>query len=308
LKESTKPDYIKRLSDLGERLQKRAIIIKSVREFFLQKGFLEIETPLILDSPLPEAHIEAISAEKSFLRTSHEPLMKACLSAGYGKIFEIGPCFRKEEIGRLHREEFTMLEWYQAGASSSDLIVFTKELLTSVAKKSIGNTKFRYGSNDIDLSSEWEIITIKEAFAKFAGCDVNDSISKDQFEIDLIEKIEPKLPKDRPCIIKDYPAKYRAYAKLNDKDLSTADRWELYIAGIELANTYSELDNSDEIKKIMTETKIMRKNTKMREYSSNFAFDGALSAGIPKSAGSAMGIDRFVMLLTDAKSIEEVKI
>jgi lysyl-tRNA synthetase class 2 len=282
--------------------------MRALRDFFQEEGFLEIETPILLDSPLAEAHIEALKAENGFLRTSHEPMMKACLAAAYDKIFEIGPCFRKEEIGRFHREEFTMLEWYQTAASSDDLITFTKKLFLKVAVATVGKTVIQFGHYQVDLSCDWEIIYLKDAFAKFAGIDIYDSIAKDRFEIDLIEKIEVNLPKDRPCILRGYPAEFRAYAKLDANDPSIADRWELYIAGFELANAYGELNDKIEMNKIISESFKKRKKMNMREYVRNQVFDDAIACGIPDSAGCALGLDRLLMFLTDAQTIDDSKI
>ncbi len=307
-KESTKPDSIRRIEGLKRVLLKRSLLIGSIRSFLMERGFLELETPLLLDSPLPEAHIEAISTENGFLRTSHEPLLKACLAAGYDRIFEIGPCFRREEKGRLHREEFTMLEWYQAGASSADLIPFTKDLLVRAAKTTTGATRIKYGGTSIALDGEWEIIPLKKAFAKFAGVDMADSVGKNRFEMDLVERIEPALPKDRPCVLTGYPAEFRAYANLSASDPSVADRWELYVAGIEIANTYSELDDSCEIRRVMNDTAEKRASMGMKKYRECKIFEDAVSAGIPRSAGCAMGMDRLMMILSDARSLDEVKI
>ncbi len=307
-KESTKPDSIRRIEGLKRVLLKRSLLISSIRSFLMERRFLELETPLLLDSPLPEPHIEAISAENGFLRTSHEPLLKACLAAGYDRIFEIGPCFRQEEKGRLHREEFTMLEWYQAGASSADLIPFTKDLLVRAAETTTGSTVIKHGGTSIDLDGEWEIIPLKKAFAEFAGADMADSVGKNRFEMDLVDRIEPALPKDRPCVLTGYPAEFRAYANLSASDPSVADRWELYIAGIEIANTYSELDDIPEIRRVMNDAAEKRASMGMKKYQECKIFEDAISAGIPRSAGCAMGIDRLMMILSDARSLDEVKI
>lgn len=302
------PSQIQRIAKLKAILQKRATLLSAIREFFKNESFLELETPVLLDAPLPESHIEAISAENGILRTSHEAYLKACLAAGYDKIFEIGSCFRKEEIGRYHREEFTMLEWYQTGAKSEDLIPFTKKLIIHCARAINCETKIIRNEKIIELDCVWEIISLKDAFAKFADHSMEYSVINACFEKDLIEKIEPKLPSDKPCILKDYPAKFRAYSKLKDDDSSICDRWELYIGGIEIANTYTECTDECEIRKLIAQFSEERKNAGMKNFECSKTFLEAIEAGIPASAGSALGIDRLLMLLSSAKSIEDVKI
>jgi lysyl-tRNA synthetase class 2 len=299
---------IRRLSKLKERIVLRSRIIGAVRNFFIENSFLEVETPLRDKSPLPEVNIEALCSENLFLRTSPEPYLKALLSAGYEKIFEIGPCFRKNESGRLHREEFTMLEWYQAGASSRDLIPFTKKMLLHAAKKTTGTTKIQYKDRLIDLDAEWEIVKLKDAFAKFAGRSLAESTNGNFFELDLLEKIEPNLPNDRPVILSGYPAKFRAYSALSADDPEIADRWELYIGGMEIANTCTELVEKGAIEETLRIFADERKSKGMKEYPENQIFRDAVAAGIPKSAGCALGLDRLVMLLTNSHSIEDIKI
>ncbi len=306
--ESIRHDAVSRLTRLKPVLLKRNKLISAIRDFFSQRSFVELETPIILDAPMPEPNIEAISAEKGILRTSHEPYLKACLAAGYDKIFEIGACFRKEEKGRLHREEFTMLEYYQKNASSDTLIPLTKQLITHCALAVNNSTIINYNGKSIQLDSEWELISLKDAFAKFAGYSVGESIANNKFEVDMVEKIEPNFPENKPCIVRDYPEKFRAYSKLRDETAATADRWELYIGGIEIANTYTELTDKCEIRKLINNFREQRRKSKMKDYPCCEVFMQAVDVGIPPSAGTAMGIDRLLILLTSSKSIEEVKI
>ncbi|HPO91072.1 MAG TPA: hypothetical protein P5105_03335 [Victivallales bacterium] len=307
-KESTRLNSIQRLAKLKPVIQRRNKLLHSIRKFFTKESFIEIETPVIIDAPLPEPNIEAISTDNGFLRTSPEAMLKACLAAGYEKIFEIGPCFRKEERGRLHREEFSMLEWYQVNVDSTQLISFTKNLLIHCAVELNGHSKINYLDKTVDLNSDWEIISLKDAFAKFANLTLEESVGKNRFELDLLDKIEPNLPQNKPIIITDYPAKFRAFAKLKDSDNTLADRWELYIAGVEISNTYSELVEPCEIRKLISQFQQERKKLKMKDYPLPAIFMEAIKAGIPKSAGSALGIDRLLMLLTSSNSIEDVKI
>jgi len=279
------------------------LIIALLKSFFVAKGFCEVKTPSVIRFPFPEPHINAVSADNGFYRTSPELHMKILLSEGHKKIFEIGPCRRKDEIGRLHREEFTMLEWYETGADYNDLIEFTKEMLLYVNREAVGSSKIVFNGHIIDIELPWEIISIREAFANFANMTPEDALRDGKFEEVLTAQIEPQLPENRPVILKDYPAELAALAKLNEYDKSLAERWELYIGGIEISNTYTELTDPGEHDRRFAKFANQRKEAGSPEYPVDPLFLKALKKGIPKSAGCALGVDRLIMILTNADSI-----
>ncbi|NOY75118.1 MAG: EF-P lysine aminoacylase GenX [Kiritimatiellaeota bacterium] len=269
----------------------------AVRDFFRAKGFNEVATPIIAPAPIPEPTIEAFRAGNGFLRTSPEPQMKTLLANGAERIFQIGSCFRKNEKGRLHREEFTMLEWYEKDAEYLNLVPFARALLVFVAENTIGTTEISVAGTIVDLDSDWTVMTVAEAFAEFAAIDIETAVAEDRFEDVLVEEIEPALPRETPVILKDYPAKSAALAKIADGVPPTAERWELYIGGVELANTYTELTDFDEHKRRFARFAAERAELGMTDYPEDRVFMDALCSGLPDCAGCALGMDRLVMLL-----------
>ena len=278
-------------------------LVDSIKRFFLAKGFTEVKTPLVIASPFPEPHIDAVLVDGGYFRTSPELHMKILLAEGQQKIFEIGPCRRKNETGRLHREEFTMLEWYETGADYNDLIEFTRELLLYVCRDTTGLTKVQFNGNELDFASSLEIFTLSELFARFANITPEEALQKSLFEEILTDKIEPQLPVEKPVILKDYPAELAALAKLKEDDKSISERWELYLAGIEIANTYTELTNSEEHFSRFAHFANQRREAGSPEYPLDPQFLKALKKGIPDSAGCALGVDRLYMILSGATSI-----
>ena len=298
-------ENILRLSSLRPRIEQRAEIVFAVREFFRRSGFTEVTTPVRISAPAPELHINAIQSGDSFLRTSPELEMKCMLAAGYGKIFQIGPCFRKNEIGRLHREEFTMLEWYEAGADCHKLIPFTREMLEFVSRKVSGKSECLFNGASIDFGKH-EIISLASAFAKFAKKDLLEIADDGRFEEILVDMVEPALPKGLPVFLYGYPAKFAALSKLSKDNSGFAERWELYLGGIEIANAYSELVDKDEQLRRFEEALLKKKEAGETVYPENRLFTEALEHGIPECAGCALGLDRLVMVLAGSESLDQV--
>ena len=299
---SAKLEDISIISSIRPRIEQRAEIVFAVRDFFRASGFTEVTTPVRVLAPAPELHINAIKSGNFFLRTSPELEMKCMLAAGYEKIFQIGPCFRENEIGRLHREEFTMLEWYEAGADCRKLITFTREMLESVSRAVFQKSECLFNGIPIDFAKH-EVLSLASAFAKFAGQDLLKIVDDGKFEEILLAKVEPSLPKDRPVFLSGYPAKFAALSKLNKENPEFAERWELYLGGIEIANAYSELVDKDEQLKRFENALLNKKEAGETVYPENTLFIEALEHGIPECAGCALGLDRLVMVLTGAASI-----
>ncbi|MCK5843251.1 MAG: hypothetical protein KAG97_01005 [Victivallales bacterium] len=275
-----------------------------VRVFFRERGFVETITPVIVPAPIPEPTIEAFRVADGFLRTSPEPQMKILLSEGAEKIFQIGPCFRKNEKGRLHGEEFTMLEWYERGADYLKVMEFTREMLSFVAWKTIGSPHLpSRAAGNPELNAEWEVMTVAEAFARFADVDVDVAVASGRFEEILIDKVESSLSKERPVVLMDYPAELAALAKVRSTFPPVAERWELYVGGVELANTYTELTDFEEHKRRFTKFAAERAESGMTIYPEDTEFMNAVRSGLPECAGCALGMDRLVMLLNGDESI-----
>jgi lysyl-tRNA synthetase class 2 len=275
-----------------------------IRSFFHDHSFEEVFTPVLIPAPVPEQHIEFFRVGNAFMRPSPEIEMKIMLAEGKKKIFQIGPCFRKGENGRIHKEEFTMLEWYEAEADYMNLIDFTKEMLLNLSENINGTTSFVYQGRTIKLDSDWLIITVDEAFAKFAETTPEEALERGVFDQLLVEKVEPAIALSGvPVILKDYPAELAALAKLKKENQKVAERWELYIAGIELANTYTELTDCQENKKRFAKFAEERKLNRLSAIPVNDKFFTALEKGMPESSGCALGVDRLAMIFNDTKSI-----
>lgn len=281
-------------------------VCRSIRRYFHGKGFIEVQTPVCLDTPALEDFIDAQPCGDKYLRTSPELHMKRMLCAGASRIFQIGPCFRKGEKGRLHNPEFTMLEWYRTEAGYMDILLDTRELLTGVVKETTGGGVIKYGDTSIDIAGPWDCLSVSEAFLMHAGWDPLKAFDQDRFDLDLISKVEPGLPKDKPVVLKDYPAEAAALSLISDNPVRHAERFEIYIGGLELANAFSELTDAAEQRKRFMKCAEFRAGKGMPVYPLDEKFLHALEGGMPRSAGIALGLDRFLMLLADADDISEV--
>jgi elongation factor P--(R)-beta-lysine ligase len=283
-------------------LKKRSKLLKLVRDFFYEQDFVEVETPVRIPAPALETHIDAPASGRAWLRTSPELFIKRLLVAGCEQVFEMGPCFREAECGRRHNPEFTMLEWYRLHADYLDILRDTEQLVLRVLPN-----PFLYQGNWIDLSTPWPRITVREAFLKWAGWDPTLQWNPDRFDEDLVAKVEPCLPQDRPCVLIDYPAQAAALARLKHEDPSVAERWEVYIGGLELANAYSELCDPAAQRKRFEYAAEERRHLGKAVYPMDEAFLSDLALGLPPCGGIALGVDRLVMLACDMADIAQVR-
>jgi elongation factor P--(R)-beta-lysine ligase len=293
-----------RLSRIKPRLECRAKILDGIRAFFYIEGFLEVDTPVRVPAIAPEQFIDPYTSERWFLSTSPELQMKRLLSAGYDKIFQICHCFRKGESGRHHNPEFTMLEWYRAGTDYAKIIEDTERLILSLAPKSGSGTALTYQKHKIDLSLPWPEITVREAYTRWAGWDPWLNFEGQRFDDDMVDKIIPHFPHDRPMVIKDYPAECASLARLKPGYPPVAERAEIFIGGLEIANGYSELnDPMEQEKRFRSEMEQMKLTGKPAIRPDKFL---RAIARMPDCTGIALGIDRLVMLFCDTDSIDDV--
>ena len=298
-------DYNFSLSRKSQTLHERAKLIQCIRLFFINNDFLEVETSLRIPSPAPEEHIEAITSGDWFLQTSPELCMKRLLAAGYPRIFQISKCFRAAERGRKHLPEFTMLEWYAAGFDYHQLMDQCEALLIAAFKDRGRNQDVVWQNKKINIASPWEKITVADAFFRYAPITLNEALVQDKFDEIMVESIEPRLGLERPTFIYDYPAKLAALAKIKMNDPTVAERFELYIGGLELANGFSELANASEQRQRFEEALKLRSAKNWARYEMPEKFLQSLDA-LPPCAGIALGIDRLVMIITDTANIDEV--
>ncbi len=288
----------------------RAALFRFIREYFAGQEFLEVDTPLRLPVIIPEAHILPVSADGSFLQTSPELCMKRLLARGCEKIFQICPCFRKDERGRNHQEEFTMLEWYRVGGDYNDLMNDCSRLLhhvVSAMNDFLADAGFTVSSpllrGEIDVMKA-ERITVSDAFDRFGSTPVDKALNDDSFEEQLVEHIEPELGLTCPAFLCDYPVEHASLARVKTDNPEVAERFELYISGLELANGFTELtDPLEQRLRFEEEIKAMTGAGERSGMPEKFLED---LNSINKAAGIALGVDRLLMLLLGKADIADV--
>jgi lysyl-tRNA synthetase class 2 len=304
-------------------VEARAALYRRVRDFFDRQGFLEVETPQRVRSPGLEVHLDAIPAGEGFyLITSPEYHMKRLLAAGFGRIYQIVKCFRAGEQGPLHHPEFTMLEWYRAEAGYQEILADTEGLLRALAGDSLV-----YQKETIDLSGPFERLTTREALWRHARIDWRehpdvssfraaalaaghgpippDDTWEDIFFRVFLSAVEPRLGHGRPTALLDYPARMAALSRLKPGDPEVAERFELYIAGIELANAFSELVDPVEQRRRFEADQAERRRLGRPVYPVDEKLLAALGE-LPPCGGIALGLDRLLLLLLDEPHLERV--
>ena len=278
-----------------DALKLRARVLRQLRAFFDAHGFVEVETPVRIAAPAPEPHIDcpavlphpaAPRAAVTFLRASPELQMKRILAAGLPRIYQIGPCFREGERGRRHSPEFTMLEWYRAPAGYLDILADMEALMAAVC-----------GAPQTFLR-----MTVREAYLRWAGWDPFAAWDADRFDRDMALSIEPNLPKGF-VVLMDYPAPAASLARLCGDH---AERWELYLDGVELANAFTELGDPEEQRRRFAAARQERRQLGEADYPLDEDFLDAL-ARMPPAGGVALGVDRLVMALAGAPDIATVR-
>jgi lysyl-tRNA synthetase class 2 len=298
-------DDNQRLARLKENLRRRALIIDHIRTFFKEQDFLEVETPTRVPSIAPEPYIIPFTSGDWFLTTSPELHMKRMLAAGYAKLFQFSRCFRQGERGRWHNPEFTMLEWYRSGADYHRIIEDIEHLITALAEKLGLKSTVRYGGQDIDIRLPWPRTTVKKAFLKAAGWDPVASGDASRFDMDFVTKVQPSFDPRRPTVMTDYPAALASLARLKPGDTSVAERAEVFIGGLELANAYSELADAGEQERRFREAIEQIRQEQHQKIPLPQRFLESVTH-LPPCGGVALGVDRLVMLFCDAPSIDEV--
>jgi lysyl-tRNA synthetase class 2 len=298
-----KPNRGIQLEQIKTRLEFKSRFLYALRTEFNALEYIEVSTPIIVNAPAPEPYIEAPAIGEKFLRTSPELEMKEMLAAGYTQIYQISSCFREGEKGRLHSPEFTMLEYYHSECDYHELQKELQSILERCVIKTIGTSRITYQNKTIDFSKPWSIITVHDAFQKYTNTTPEEAIENNIFEELLLDSIEPHLGRDVPTILTDYPASQAALSQLKQENPMLCERWELYIAGIEIANAYGELTDYDEQLKRFEIAKQKRNSYSAVEYPEPTHFLNAMKYGIPNTSGCALGIERLIMLLTNATSI-----
>jgi lysyl-tRNA synthetase class 2 len=286
-------------------LHARAKILGAVRTFFEKNGFLEVDTPHRIPVPIPESHIDVMPSGSWVLHPSPEICMKRMLAAGYEQIFQICHCWRDGERGSQHLPEFTILEWYRAHADYTVLMEDCEALVRSASAAVGQGSELVRNGKKIDLHGTWERLTVREAFSRFGGMTAEEALDRDLFDEVMVCSIEPMLGWERPTILLEYPARRGSLARLKSGEPDIAERFELYIGGMELANAFSELVDPQEQRNRFILEQEFRRDTSKPVYPLPEKFLQEL-AGMPPAAGIAFGMDRLVMLLLGASAIDEV--
>lgn len=293
------------------RLQQRSDLLQAVRSFFRGRGYIEVDTPIRLPVLLPETHIKPFSSEGWFLQTSPEQCMKRLLAQGCRQLFQICHCFRKEEVGRLHQSEFTLLEWYHAGWSYAELMQECEDFVSALVCSDQelpgrgGRDGLQRGDRRISLAGPWERLTVQDAFRRYARLEAVEALRQDLFDELLVTEIEPRLGWERPVFLYDYPAELASLARRRVDNPMVAERFELYIAGIELANGFSELIDPAEQRRRFAE-EIRRSQAAGTAYSAMPERFLADLGNLGETAGVALGLDRLLMLVLGCDSVAEV--
>lgn len=308
----------------------RSKIVKYSREFLDNKGFLEVETPMM--QPIPggatarpfKTHHKALGIDL-YLRIAPELYLKRLIVGGLERVYEINRNFRNEGLSAIHNPEFTMLEFYMAYADYNDLMGFTEEMITYLANKIIGGLKFSAWGHEIDLTPPWERLTLKEAVLRYAGVSEkvlenrdlalewarreeiplrgDESLAKITLEI-FEKKVEDHLTK--PTFIIDYPTDVSPLARRKDDNPDLTERFELFIGGLEVANAFSELTDPEDQRQRFLSQEEERAGGDEEAHKMDEDFIRALEYGMPPTAGEGIGIDRLVMLFTGQTSIRDV--
>lgn len=315
-----------------------------VRTFFKKSGFHEVETPIMVERPSTETYLEFFDTElktaeglrkTGFLITSPEYAMKKLLAAGVGDIFQLTKSFRNTEgLSFRHNPEFLILEWYRTQADYTDIMTDCEQLLLSLWKVTQGKglaldakPVLTFQGKTYDLTPPWPRLSVAEAFEKFVGLDATQLLDKDAVLAEAVRRgyqvtpettweegynqlflneIEPTFVDLRqPLILYDYPVQQAALSQRKKSDPRYAERFEFYIAGIELGNAFSELTDAAEQEARLRADLVLRKEMGRKEYELDEDFIDALKTGMPQTGGIAVGVDRLVMLFADVPSIHD---
>ncbi|MFC1858803.1 EF-P lysine aminoacylase EpmA [Thermodesulfobacteriota bacterium] len=294
-----------RQSAIKKNIGLRSQILQAIRRFFFEQNFLEIETPNRIPAPAPETHIEAFASESWFLHTSPELCMKRLVTAGFSRIFQICKCYRQNERGDKHLPELTLLEWYCTETNYLDMMVQTESLIKHVAKVTGHEDFISYQGTPVDLNSPWPRISVADAFDKWTSSSMEMALRNDSFDELMVCDIEPKLDRNRPIFLYDYPASQASLAKLRSDNRLLAERFELYIGGLELCNAFSELTDAGEQRKRFEAAQNARRKSGKQFYPMPEKFLECLGL-MPEAAGNALGVDRLVMLFADTPKIDDI--
>ncbi len=319
-----------------DTLVHRAQILRAIRSFFDTNGFLEVETPIMARHPGMEPHIDLFESRYRpdptlpgtpvFLLSSPEYAMKRLVAAGVERVYQVSRVFRNGELGPFHNPEFTLLEWYRAFASFVEIQADLERLVQFIADRLRLGGAIRWQGHTVSLASPWPRITVREAVSEATGLDLA-SLGDDQdlvpacrrigvdvpsnatwdeaFSRLLADRVEPTLGLERPVFLMDYPARLAALAKVRHDSYPVAERFELYVAGMEVANAYTELNDPDVQRERFLQERAMRRRMGAPAFDFDPDYLETLESGLPPCGGIALGVDRLIMLLLDLPDVRK---
>jgi lysyl-tRNA synthetase class 2 len=316
--------------EVRETFRIRVDVIRLIREFLTNRGFLEVETPMMQAVPggataKPfKTHHKALGIDL-YLRIAPELYLKRLLVGGFEKVFEINRNFRNEGLSTRHNPEFTMLEFYQAYVTYQDLMDLTEEMISWLADEITGSMELTYQGQAVDLSPPWKRFTMDEALVEVGGIDgkiLQDDASVMQLARDRGIELQPEAGPGKaktelfellveeklvnPTFVTSYPTEVSPLARRNEEDPTVTDRFELFVTGREIANAFSELNDPEDQFRRFEQQIAERGDDEEIHPELDHDYIRALEYGMPPAAGEGIGIDRLVMLLTDSPSIRDV--
>ncbi len=316
--------------DVRSMFYKRSRIVSLIRNHMLENGYLEVETPMmhpVAGGATARPFVTHHNTLKMdlFLRIAPELYLKRLVVGGFDRVFEINRNFRNEGISIQHNPEFTMMEFYRAYATYQDLMDYTEELICSLASDVCGGLKISYGGKEVDLTPPWDRLTMKESIAKYGevemavlenvaqlrnyaeklGLEPDKKMGPGKLLAEIFDLVvEPNLW--QPTFITEYPTEISPLSRKNDLNPDVVDRFELFVVGRELANAFSELNDPIDQKERFLQQLDEKAAGDDEAHAMDADYIRALEHGLPPTAGEGIGIDRLVMLLTDAASIRDV--
>jgi len=305
-----------------ERLRLRAELLRSVRDFFYARGFLEVETPLLSADTVVDRHLDPFAVDvpqgpnkpprRMWLQTSPEFCMKRLLAVGSGPIFQVTRAFRQDEFGLLHNPEFTIVEWYRPGDDLSQAMQLTDQLCHALLGRGPAEmlTYAQAFQQHVGIDPHRADVAALVRRAAELGVQAPESLAAEDRDgwLDLLLShcVSPRLGVERPVLLYHYPASQAALATVRDGDPPVAQRFELYVAGVELANGYQELCDPEQFQRRMAAANAQRRADGKPPLPEHSRLLEAMRAGLPAGAGVALGFDRLVMLAAGANNLAEV--
>ncbi|ABX42935.1 lysine--tRNA ligase [Lachnoclostridium phytofermentans] len=320
--------------DTRNRFLLKFQMIKEIRRYLEDSGYLEVETPVLNDKPSGAtarpfiSHHNALDMEVN-LRIAPETYLKRCIVGGIPKVFEFARCFRNEGMDATHLQDFTMLEGYCAYYNYTDNMKFLQTMLATVIKKVFGSSLIKVGSQSIDFSGEWRVVTFRELLIKDCGIDINaysntesllDKIKEEGIELhsetpieqlskgNLIDLLYKKVSRPKiisPTFLTEHPTSLSPLARANDDNKEIVDRFQLIINGAEVINAYSELVDPVEQKKRLMEQALAKANGDEEAMTMDYDYITAMEYGMPPISGWGMGVDRFLQVITGQENLRD---